>query len=123
VGVYAFEPAIAVDSNGTVGATWYDLRNDRPGDAPLTGDVWFASSRDQGATWREVHVAGPTDLRSGAPAFQNRFGEYQGLAAMGHRGFAAIFALAAPFATDGPTDVFVARIGPGCDGACGDHQR
>jgi hypothetical protein len=110
VGAYAFEPAVAVDSHGTVGITWYDLRNDRPGDAALTGDVWFASSRDGGSSWRETHVAGPTDLRTGALPRQNRFGEYQGLAAMGGRGFAAIFTLAAPFATDGPTDIFVARI-------------
>jgi hypothetical protein len=72
--------------------------------------MWFASSDDRGNSWREVHVAGPTDLRTGALARQNRFGEYQGLTATGDRGFAAIFALAAPFATDGPTDIFVARI-------------
>jgi hypothetical protein len=110
VGAYAFEPAIAVDARGTVGITWYDLRDDRPGDAALTGDVWFAASTDGGASWRETHVAGPTDLRTGALARQNRFGEYQGLAAAGHRGFAAIFTLAAPYATDGPTDIFFARI-------------
>jgi hypothetical protein len=110
IGAYAFEPAIAVDSRGTVGITWYDLRSDRPGDVALSGDVWFASSHNRGSTWRETHVAGPTDLRTGALARQNRFGEYQGLAAMRPRGFAAIFALAAPFATDGPTDIFVARI-------------
>jgi hypothetical protein len=109
VGAYAFEPAIAVDPHGTVGITWYDLRNDRPGDAALSGDVWFASSRDGGSSWRETHVAGPTDLRTGALARQNHVGEYQGLAA-GRRGFAAIFTLAAPFATDGPTDIFVAQI-------------
>jgi hypothetical protein len=110
VGAYAFEPAIAVDARGTVGITWYDLRNDRPGDAAITGDVWFAGSRDRGASWRETHVAGPTDLRTGALPRQNRFGEYQGLAAAGGRGFAAIFTLAAPYATNGPTDIFFARI-------------
>jgi BNR repeat-like domain len=110
VGAYGFEPAVAVDRHGTVGITWYDLRNDRLGDGPLTGDMWFASSDDRGNSWREVHVAGPTDLRTGALARQNRFGEYQGLTATGDRRFAAIFALAAPFATDGPTDIFVARI-------------
>ena len=119
VGALAFEPAVAVDSHGTVGMTWYDLRNDRPGDAPLTADVWFASSANGGASWRETHVAGPTDLRTAALARQNRVGEYQGLAATGHRGFAAVFTLAAPFATDGPTDIFAARIdASGCR-----HQR
>ena len=109
VGAYAFEPTIAVDSHGTVGMTWYDLRRDRPGDAPLRADVWFASSRDQGATWKETHVAG-TDLRTAALARQNRVGEYQGLTASGPHRFVAILTLAAPFATDGPTDIFAARI-------------
>ena len=64
VSAFAFEPAIAVDRHGTVGVIWYDLRNDRPGDAALTADVWFAHSDDRGASWRQTHVAGPTDLRT-----------------------------------------------------------
>jgi BNR repeat protein len=119
VGAYAFEPAIAVDSHGTVGITWYDLRNDRPGDGALSGDVWFASSHDRGSSWRETHVAGPTDLRTGALPRQNHVGEYQGLAAMGGHGFAAIFTLASPFATDGPTDIFFANLRPG---RCAHHS-
>src|SRR5207247_447335 len=112
VTAFAFEPAIAVDEHGTVGVTWYDLRNDRPGDAALTADVWFAHSQDHGTSWRQTHVAGPTDLRS-APLPPHGFvGEYQGLAGL-RRGFAAIFTLAAPQAKDGPTDIFFARIGPG----------
>lgn len=110
VGAYAFEPTIAVDARGTVGMTWYDLRRDRPHDAPLIADVWFASSRDRGQSWHETHVAGPTDLRTAALAHQNRVGEYQGLAASGPHRFVAILTLAAPFATDGPTDIFAARI-------------
>jgi hypothetical protein len=112
VSAFAFEPAIAVDRHGTVGVIWYDLRNDRPGDDATTADVWFAHSEDHAATWRQLHVAGPTDLRTGAPPAQNRFGEYQGLAGM-PTGFAAIFGLAAPQATNGPTDIFFARIAPG----------
>ena len=109
---YAFEPAIAVDSHGTVGITWYDLRNARPGDASLTAaDVWFAHSDNQGGSWRQTHVAGSTDLAS--VHLPNRVGEYQGLAALRGRGFAAIFTLAAPQAEDGPTDIFFAEIGPG----------
>jgi BNR repeat-like domain len=111
VGAYAFEPAIAVDPHGTVGVSWYDLRRDRPGDAPLTADVWFASSRDHGATWHETHVAGPTDLRTSAAA--NRVGEYQGLAATGPHRFVAIVTLPGPFAQDGPTDIFAALIREG----------
>lgn len=106
---FAFEPSIAVDSHGTVGLTWYDLRNDVPGDGASTADVWFAHSEDSGASWHETHVAGPTDLRSAPIASFNRFGEYQGLAAL-PSGFAAVFTLAAPQAKDGPTDIFFARI-------------
>lgn len=119
VGAYAFEPAIAVDSHGTVGITWYDLRSDRPGDAALAADVWFAISRDHGSTWQETHVAGPTDLRTGALPRQNHVGEYQGLAAIRGHGFAAIFTLAAPFASDGPTDIFFANLRPG---RCTSHR-
>lgn len=113
VRAFAFEPAIAVDSRGTVGAAWYDLRNDRPGDAALTADVWFAHSGDGGATWRQTHVAGPTDLRPADLPHGNYVGEYQGLTALRGRGFAAVFTLAAPQARNGPTDIFFARIGPG----------
>jgi hypothetical protein len=113
VSAFAFEPAIAVDSHGTVGVTWYDMRNDRPGDDALTADMWFAHSGDHGATWRQTHIAGPTDLRPADLPVANYVGEYQGLAALRGRGFAAIFTLAAPQARNGPTDIFVARIAPG----------
>jgi hypothetical protein len=112
VRAFAFEPAVAVDAHGTVGVTWYDLRSDRPGDAALSADVWFAHSGDRGRSWRQVHVAGPTDLRSAPLPAHNFVGEYQGLAPL-RRGFAAVFTLAAPQARNGPTDIFFARIGPG----------
>jgi hypothetical protein len=114
---YAFEPAIAVNKRGTVGVIWYDLRNDRPGDAALTADVWFAHSHNRGESWRQTHVAGPTDLRTAPLPGHNYVGEYQGLAGL-RRGFAAAFTLAAPQAKNGPTDIFFARIGPGD----GDHK-
>jgi len=106
---FAFEPAIAVDGNGTLGVLWYDNRRDRFGDAETTTDVWFAASRDQGRAWRHTHVAGSFDLRT-AP--NGRLGEYQGLAAIGRHGFAAVFTMAAPQAKNGPSDIFFARIVP-----------
>jgi hypothetical protein len=112
VPAFAWEPQIAVDGHNTVGITWYDIRSDRPGDAVTSADVWFASSRDRGASWRQIHVAGPTNLRTAAPPEQNRFGEYQGLAGL-PKGFAAIFGLSSPQARNGPTDIFFAEIGPG----------
>jgi hypothetical protein len=113
VRAYAFEPAIAVDARGTVGVTWYDLRNDRRGDAPLTADVWFAHSHNRGASWQQRHVAGPTDLRTAPLPAHNYVGEYQGLAGLGRGGFAAAFTLASPQAQDGPTDIFYAGLRPG----------
>jgi hypothetical protein len=118
---FAFEPAVAVDSHGTVGVTWYDLRNDRIGDAALTADVWFAASDDRGESWGQSHVAGPTDLRVSPLPSQNRVGEYQGLAPL-RRGFAAIFTLGAPQARSGVTDIFFARIGPGCGDDGGEER-
>jgi len=112
VTAFAWEPVIAVDQHGTVGVIWYDIRNDRTGDGMTSADVWFAHSEDRGASWRQTHVAGPTDIRTGAPPAQNRFGEYQGLAGL-RKGFAAAFGLGAPQAQDGATDIFFARIGPG----------
>ena len=58
-------------------------------------------------------MSGPTDLRTAPLPSHNYVGEYQGLAALGSRGFAAIFTLAGPQARNGPTDIFFARIGPG----------
>ena len=110
VTAFAFEPAIAVDSHGTVGVSWYDLRNDRPGDAILSTDAWVASSHNGGASWQQTHLAGPFDLRS-APR-GGWIGEYQGLAAARGHGFGAIFTVAAPLAKDGPSDIFYARIEP-----------
>lgn len=109
---YAFEPAIAVNRHGTVGVIWYDLRNDVPGDAALDADVWFAHSNDHGRTRQQVHVAGPTDLRTAPLPGHNYVGKYQGLTALGDRDFAASLTLASPYAKDGPTDIFFARIGP-----------
>jgi hypothetical protein len=114
VGAFAFEPAIAVDSHGTVGLSFYDFRNDRLGDASLTADSWFVHSTDRGASWRETHLAGPFDLR-GAPFAEtgHALGEYQGMTALPGRGFGVILTLARPLARDGTTDIFFARIGPG----------
>src|SRR5256885_2967861 len=50
---------VAVAGDGTVGVTWYDFRHDRPGDAALTTDYWFAYSRTGGRPWRRRHLGGP----------------------------------------------------------------
>jgi hypothetical protein len=106
---FAFEPAIAVDSRGTVGLIWYDLRRDMSGDAKLTTDVWFARSNDRGATWRQSHLAGPFDLRT-APTTNRWIGEYQGLAGL-RTGFGGVVTMSAPQARQGASDIFFVRAG------------
>lgn len=107
VSAFAFQPTLAVDAQGALGVVWYDLRNDRAGDAELSTDVWFARSADQGATWHEEHLAGPFDLRT-AP--DHRLGEYQGLAGL-QRGFVAVVTVTGPVAQDGPSGIVLAPAG------------
>jgi hypothetical protein len=111
VHAFAFEPAIAIDAPKSIGITWYDMRHDHPSDNQLTTDVWFAHSNDGGKTWKQSHVAGPFDYRSAPrPGGFPRLGEYQGLAPLHPRGFAAIFTIARPRAQNGPDDIYFARI-------------
>lgn len=106
-------PALAVAADGTVGVSWYDFRSDVAGDEWFSGEVWFAQSGDGGASWRERRIAGPFDMRS-APhrliPFPGLFlGDYFGLVALPD-GFGALFALPAPYAVEGTTDLFYARV-------------
>jgi hypothetical protein len=103
-------PAVAVADDGTVGVSWYDFRHDKPGDASLTTDYWFAYSRDGGKTWHQHHVAGPFNMRTSRRT-DRPLGVYQGLTGLKH-GFAASFIEAKPQAVNGSEDVFFARITP-----------
>lgn len=40
--IQTFLPAVAVNTDGTVGVLFYDFRNDLLGDKPLSADVWLA---------------------------------------------------------------------------------
>jgi hypothetical protein len=114
LGSQAFVPNVAVMPDGTVGVTFDDFRNDRPGDGKLSTDVWFRHSHDGGRSWRERHLAGAFDMltapRTSSTAIAGRFvGDYQGLVALPN-GFGAVFAQAKPAARAGPSDVFFARV-------------
>jgi hypothetical protein len=91
----------------------YDVRRDTLGDRAYTSDVWFAHSRDGGATWRETHIAGPFDLRSAPlrriPVRGHFVGDYHGLVPL-HSGFGAAFAMAKPKARLGATEIFFAHL-------------
>ena len=113
-----FLPSLAVARDGTVGVSYDDTRNDRPGSSQLTTDVWFSQSRDHGASWTESHVAGPfsttTAPESDSAGVKGLFlGDYQGLAPLGGGGFGAAFAQTRPQAPHGPSDLYFAALGVG----------
>jgi len=109
----AFKPTIAVTEAGTIGVTYFDFRNDVPGDQELTTDVWFSSSTDGGMTWVETHVYGPFDYRaiptSGGNAVS--IGDTFGLVATDRNDFGAVFPATLSDQTNGVTDIFFALIG------------
>jgi len=83
--VPAFTPALAVASNGSVGVTYYDFRNDDPSDSGhLMVTQWLATSTDGGATFADTMMGGPFDLRS-APLEHGAYflGDYQALVSAG----------------------------------------
>lgn len=105
-----FIPTLAT-SGSVVGLTWYDIRNDRTGDAELTTDVWFAHSHDRGRTWEESHLAGPIDFRSAPTKGPNPFlADYNGLDGLGGGRFAAATAVSKPVARIGRSDILFTRI-------------
>lgn len=106
-GVQAFTPQVEVSADGTVGVTYYDLRNNKPS-AGLPTDAWFVHSHDGGATWTEQHVAGSFNVEN-APVSRGYFlGDYEGLATVG-ADFIALFVMTNPSTTN-RTDVFYVRL-------------
>jgi hypothetical protein len=112
----AFVPSVAVASDGTVGVTYYDFRNNTP--APgLPTDQWFVHCHPgptvdcaNPSNWAENHVYGSFDIEKAATAGGGAYflGDYEGLATIG-RNFAAFFS--APTATD-PDNTYLATIAP-----------
>jgi hypothetical protein len=105
----AFTPELDAGATGTLGLSWYDLRSDRAGDRDLTAQARFAHSHDGGASWTEVALGHPFDLRRAPSHYGNSLGSRQGLAPAGI-GFAAAFVQAPPESADGPSDVYVAAL-------------
>ncbi|HZR11192.1 MAG TPA: sialidase family protein [Myxococcales bacterium] len=85
-GAPAFTPAVAVADGGTLGVSFYDLRNDDPADhTRLTVTHWLATSNDGGKSFSETSIGTPFNLQ-GAPLVDGPayfLGDYQGLAHAG----------------------------------------
>jgi len=117
----AFTPTVAVNSAGTVGVTYYDLRNLPAGDTTtLPTDYWFTASFDHGTSFGdETHVAGPFDMLQAPNAGGFFVGDYEALGVNG-TAFVPFFVQAEPSsttpppppATTPPTDVFTNSITP-----------
>jgi hypothetical protein len=108
----AFVPSLAVASDGTVGVTYYDFRDNTP--APgLPTDQWFVHCHPttdctNSGNWAETHVFGPFNLENAATAGGYFLGDYEGMTAIGTN-FKPFFS--APTATD-PDNTYLATIAP-----------
>jgi hypothetical protein len=82
-GVDAFTPMVDVDSSGRVAVSYYDFRNDVPGDAKLSTDLWIGHSHDGGASFVAADERRVTttsfDMRTAPDALGYFVGDYTGL--------------------------------------------
>lgn len=108
-GAPAFTPSVAVAADGTVGVSYFDLRDAQLADAStLRVTPWLATSHDRGATWSDEILAEPFDLRPALLRDIYFLGDYQGLAAAG-TSFVPLFAAATSMSGD-RTDVFTRPV-------------
>ena len=82
-GVDAFTAMVDVDSTGRVAVSYYDFRNDVPGDAVLSSDLWVAHSHNGGASFLPADENRLTttsfDMRIAPDALGYFVGDYTGL--------------------------------------------
>jgi Repeat of unknown function (DUF5648) len=109
-GVPAFEPAVAIARDGTIGVTYFDFRTAATDPATLPTDYWLARSTD-GVHWSDTHVDGPFDYNL-APSVPSHFlGDYQGIATVGNS-FALLYARTTAVDPANRTDIVSALIPP-----------
>jgi hypothetical protein len=110
----AFTATVKVAANGTVGVSYYDLRNNTP--APgLSTDHWFVhchGSCTDPANWAETHVAGPFDLEQAAYARGFFLGDYMGMVTLPGNVFGSFYGQAVSRAADNPSDNFFSTLAP-----------
>jgi Neuraminidase (sialidase) len=117
----AFTPAIRVATDGTIGVTYYDFRNNTSDTSTLPTDLFIVHSHDQGLTWKSETTVTTTsfDMRK-APFARGFFvGDYEGLATVGNS-FRPFFSQSGAACTridgtnmfDCDTSVFTTAVGP-----------
>jgi hypothetical protein len=110
----AFTATVKVAGDGTVGVSYYDLRNNdsAPG---LKTDHWFVhchGSCTDPASWAETHVAGFPDLEQAPYARGYFLGDYMGMVALPGNTFGSFYGQAVSRAADNPSDDFYSTIAP-----------
>lgn len=77
--VQAFTPTVHVRADGTIGVSYFDMRNNTADPATLLVDHWLATSRD-GVTWTERRITPNSFDLASAPNARGLFiGDYMGL--------------------------------------------
>ncbi len=112
VPVPAFTPSVDVASDGTVGVTYYDFRNNDTS-AGLPTDYWFVHSHDGGITWSGESRLSPVSFDMEiAPIARGYFlGDYEGLTSIGSS-FVPSFIMANSGDVTNRTDAWVTRVSP-----------
>jgi hypothetical protein len=102
-GTPAFTPTVAVNAAGTVGVTYYDMRNFTPSSTTTPTDLWLATSPFTPGS--EAHVAGSFDMLTAPFAGGFFLGDYQALGVTGDT-FQPFFVRTNSGNTSNRTDVF-----------------
>lgn len=109
----AWGPTIAAGPKGELVLTWYDTRNDVPGDDKWTAEVWSAHAHDDSPDhWTETPISPSFDLLTAfrtLPKGPITLGNYFGLAPIAG-GFGAVFSLPASGAPEAPQDVVFTKL-------------
>ena len=81
--VAAFTPTVQVLADGTIGVSYFDLRDNTSDPVTLLTGYFLARSGDGGRTWSETRLAAPFDLTTAPNAGGLFLGDYMGLAGAG----------------------------------------
>ena len=107
-----FTPAVAVNSAGTVGVTYYDFRSLGTKTTTLPTDYWFRSLTATSvglALGPETHISGPFDMLNAPFAGGFFVGDYEGIATIGAT-FLPFFVQTNDGNTTNRTDVFTTAV-------------
>jgi hypothetical protein len=113
-GKLAFVPTVAVLGNGSVGVSYYDLRNNRPESTGIQTNhvlAFCSSSCSTSENWKNISVTGPFNLER-APYARGFFvGDYMGLAGSA-KAFDLLYVTPTPSGDPAPTAAFFATVMP-----------